>query len=77
VLLEEEGGRYYRAPSPKIRATETFVRGFIFRFQTKKIGRVPKVQSDHTEMAPCPYVMSATTVAGMHFPDPLRNRVQK
>jgi hypothetical protein len=77
VLLEEEGGRYYRAPSPRIRATETLVRGFMFRFQTKKTGRMPNVQSDHVEIAPCVYIMSATTVVGMHFPDPPRNLVQK
>jgi hypothetical protein len=77
VLLEEEGGRYYRAPSPRIRATETLVRGFMFRFQTKKTGRMPNVQSDHVEIAPCVYVMSATTVVGMHFPDPPINLVQK
>jgi hypothetical protein len=77
VLLEEEGGRYYRAPSPRIRATETLVRGFMFRFQTKKAGRIPNVQSDHVEIAPCVYIMSATTVVGMHFPDPPRNLVQK
>ena len=77
MLSEEEGGRYYKAPSPRIRATETLVRGFIFKFQTKKTGRIPNVQSDHVEIAPCAYVMSAITVGGMHLPDPLRNLVQK
>jgi hypothetical protein len=77
VFLEEEGGRYYRAPSPRIRATETLVRGFMFRFQTKKAGRIPNVQSDHVEIAPCVYIMSAMTVAGMHFPEPPINLVQK
>ena len=77
ALLEEEGERYYSAPSPRIRATETLVRGFMFRFQTKKTGRIPNVQSDHVEIAPCVYIMSAMTVVGMHFPDPPRNLVQK
>jgi hypothetical protein len=77
VFLEEEGGRYYRAPSPRIRATETLVRGFMFRFQTKKAGRIPNVQSDHVEIAPCVYIKSVMTIAGMHFPDPPLNLVQK
>ena len=77
MLLEEEGGRYYRAPSPRIRATETLVRGLMFRFRTKKPGRIPNVQSDHVEIAPCVYIMSAMTVVGRHFPDPPRNLVQK
>jgi hypothetical protein len=77
MLLEEEGGRYYRAPSPRIRATETLVRGFMFRFQTKKTGRIPNVQSDHVEIAPCVYIMSAMIVVGRHCPDPSRNLVQK
>jgi hypothetical protein len=75
--LRGRGGRYYRAPSPRMSATETLVRGFMFKFQTKKTGRIPNVQSDHVEIAPCVYIMSATTVVGRHFPDPLRNLVQK
>jgi hypothetical protein len=77
MLLEEEGGRYYIAPNPRIRATETLVRGFMFRFQTKKTGRIPNVQSDHVEIAPCVYIMSAMIVVGRHCPDPPRNLVQK
>jgi hypothetical protein len=49
----------------------------MFRFQTKKTGRIPNVQSDHVEIAPCVYIMSAMTVVGRHCPDPLRNLVQK
>jgi hypothetical protein len=77
MFLEEEGGRYYRAPSPRIRATETLVRGFMFRFQTKNTGRIPNVQSDQVEIAPCVYIMFSMIVAGMHFPDSPRNLVQK
>jgi hypothetical protein len=77
VLSEEEGGRYYKAPNPRIRATETLVRGFTFKFQTKKTGRIPNVQSDHVEIAPCAYAMPVITVVGMHLPDPPRNLVQK
>jgi hypothetical protein len=75
MLLEEEGGRYYRAPIPRIRATETLVRGFMFRFHTKKTGRIPNVQSDHVEIAPCVYIMSAMIVVGRHCLDPPRNLV--
>jgi hypothetical protein len=35
----------YTEPSARIRATEILVRKFSFRFQTKKIGKMPKVQS--------------------------------
>ena len=53
------------------------MRGFIFKFQTKKIGKMPKVQSENVEIAPCVYVMSAIMVAGMHVPGLPRNLVQK
>jgi hypothetical protein len=33
----------YNAPRARIKATETLVRGFIARSQTRKIGRIPNV----------------------------------
>ena len=41
----------YIAPSARIKATDTFVRGFIARSQTKNIGRMPSVQSAQAEIA--------------------------
>jgi hypothetical protein len=35
----------YIAPRARMRATEIFVRGFMFKFHTRKIGRMPNVQS--------------------------------
>ncbi len=44
-------GRAYTAPSARINATETLVRGFIARSQTRKIGRMPNVQSARADIA--------------------------
>jgi hypothetical protein len=52
ILGEERRNGYaYMAPSAKIIATESFVLGFIFKFQTREIGRSPSVQSAAHEIA--------------------------
>lgn len=56
------------APSARINATETLVRGFIARSQTRKMGRIPSVQSAQAEMAECAYVESVMTLAWTHLP---------
>ena len=43
----------YKNPSDKIRMTESFVLGFIFIFQTKKTGKIPKLQSVTALIAAC------------------------
>lgn len=43
----------YIAPRARIRATETFVLGFIARSHTRKIGKVPSVQSATALIAEC------------------------
>jgi hypothetical protein len=67
----------HNAPSARISATETFVRGFIARSQTRNIGRIPIVQSAHAEMAEWAYVESVMTLAGTHFPAAPTYCVQK
>ena len=49
-----------------MRATEILVRGFMFKFHTMKIGRMPRVQSAAALRAPCAYVESAMISLEIH-----------
>jgi len=49
----------------------------MFRFQTRGMGSVQSVKSDHMFIAPCAYVEPAMTTDAMHVPDSPANCVQK
>jgi hypothetical protein len=49
-----------------MRATEIFVREFMFKFHTRKIGRMPSVQSAAALSALCAYVESAMISLEIH-----------
>lgn len=65
------------APRARINATDIFVLWFILRFQTRKIGRMAKVESETTPTADCAYIEFAMTVVDIHFPFAPANRIQK
>ena len=56
--------------------TESLVRGFIFSFQTKKMGRIPNAQSVRADMAACAYVTFARVLPLRQWPEPLLYCVQ-
>jgi hypothetical protein len=76
VIMVQQG-RSYTAPRARITATETFILGLIARSQTRKIGRVPSVQSAQAEIAECAYVESAITLGLTHLPAAPAYFVQK
>ena len=69
--------RTYSAPSDRIKATDTLVRGFILRSHTRKIGRIPIVQSEIAETAAWAYVESRIILGLTHLPVAPRYCVQK
>ena len=56
------------APRARIKATEIFVLGFIARSHTRKIGKMPSVQSATAEIAEWVYVESVMTAGLTHLP---------
>jgi hypothetical protein len=77
AAYRRKGREDYSAPRDRIRATEILVRRFMFRFQTRGIGSVQSVKSEHMFIAPCVYVEPAIMTDATHEPDSPANCVQK
>jgi len=75
--VNEEDEDTYIAPIPKIKATLTLVRLFIFRFQTMKHGRIANIQSLKQLIALYAYVALTVICGSMHLPLPPVYCVQK
>ena len=60
----------HKNPRDRTKMTETFVRGVIRIFHTKKMGRIPKDQSVSADIAQCAYVTLARIGDCKQWPSP-------
>lgn len=67
----------YKKPKERTKMTESFVRGVIRIFHTKKIGRMPNDQSVSADIAQCAYVTLARIGDLRHVPCPSPYCVQR